>query len=247
VVAGTTKFYPCESVKLPQGAALNSTWRSEATEGEKEMATRGAAVPDRIELPKMDIRHMEIRLIGDSPLICHAWSQKAKQEMLDKQMKKAKTAKQAKDPWMDYCDSLHWVSEKSAYPTQEEVKDATFGFPAVGFKAAAVDACSHLDGVTKVLARGVFHIAGELLPIEGGVPNIREDMVRIGMGTADIRYRGEFKNWSVRVPIRYNAAVLSSEQIVNLFNTAGFAIGVGEWRPQKNGSYGMFHVAMDGE
>jgi hypothetical protein len=30
---------------------------------------------------------------------------------------------------------------------------------------------------------------------------------------------------------------------VNLFNTAGFAIGVGEWRPQRDGSYGMFHIA----
>ena len=39
----------------------------------------------------------------------------------------------------------------------------------------------------------------------------------------------------------------SVEQIVNLFNVAGFGIGVGEARPQKNGSWGMFHVATDGE
>jgi hypothetical protein len=32
------------------------------------------------------------------------------------------------------------------------------------------------------------------------------------------------------------------EQIVNLFNIGGFACGVGEWRPGKDGSNGMFHV-----
>lgn len=198
-----------------------------------ERVTKAAAT-QTIELPKMDIRRMGVMLVGDSPLICHAWSQKAKQEMLDKQMKNAKGAKGAKDPQRDY--------EESLYPHP----DGGYGFPAVGFKAAAVDACSHIDGVTKVLARGAFHIPGELLQIDG-TPEMREDMVRVGMGTADIRYRGEFKRWSVLVPVRYNAAVLSAEQIVNLFNTAGFAIGVGEWRPQKDGSYGMFHVAQDGE
>jgi hypothetical protein len=29
---------------------------------------------------------------------------------------------------------------------------------------------------------------------------------------------------------------------VNLFNVAGFAVGVGEWRPERDGSNGMFHV-----
>ena len=73
-------------------------------------------------------------------------------------------------------------------------------------------------------------------------PEIREDMVRIGMGTADIRYRGEFKKWSANIDVRYNANAMSIEQIINLFNIGGFACGVGEWRPAKDGSYGMFHV-----
>ena len=76
---------------------------------------------------------------------------------------------------------------------------------------------------------------------------MREYMVRIGMGTADIRYRGEFKKWSTTLHIRYNSNAMSAEQIVNLFNVAGFACGVGEWRPQKDGSYGCFHVATENE
>ena len=72
-------------------------------------------------------------------------------------------------------------------------------------------------------------------------------MVKIAMGTADIRYRGEFKEWKASFILRYNANVIGPEQILNLFNTAGFAIGVGEWRPQRDGSFGMFHVATKGE
>ena len=71
---------------------------------------------------------------------------------------------------------------------------------------------------------------------------MREDMVRVGMGAADLRYRGEFTEWQADVPVRYNANAWSIEQLINVFNVAGFASGVGEWRPQKNGNFGMFKV-----
>jgi hypothetical protein len=72
---------------------------------------------------------------------------------------------------------------------------------------------------------------------------MREDMVRVGMGTADLRYRASFWPWSAIVRVRFNANVLSAAQIVNLFNTAGFAVGIGEWRMEKDGQSGSFHVA----
>jgi hypothetical protein len=187
-----------------------------------------------IHLPPLNLQTMQVTLVGDSPLICHAWSKKAKQEMLDKQMKKAKQAKAAKDPEKDYKESLY------------EHPEGGYGFPAVAFKAAAVDACSHIAQITKVEARGAFHINCDMVKIQGK-PNPREDMVKVGMGVADIRYRGEFKKWTCSFQLRYNANVISPEQILNLFNTAGFAIGVGEWRPQRDGSFGMFHVKTQGE
>jgi hypothetical protein len=193
-----------------------------------DMATKKQA-EQTITLPALNIKFLKLRLKGDSALICHAWSEKAKRQMLEKQMKKAKQAKEAKDPEADYRDSLY------KHP------DGGYGFPSVAFKAAAVDACSSIEGVTKVEARGAFHIMGDMVKIEGE-PQPREDMVRVGMGTADIRYRGEFREWGAEISLRYNANVLSPEQIANLFNTAGFAVGVGEWRPQKDGSFGMFHV-----
>jgi len=205
-----------------------------------------AVKTSEVTIPAMDIRPIEIELVGDSPLVVHRWSEKAKSMLLAKQMKKAKQAKAAKSPEQDFIDSLYWYSEKPENPTLEDVENGEFGFPAIAFKAAAVDACSHVDGLTKVAARGAFHIDGDLVRIEGR-PTPREDMVRIGMGVADIRYRAEFRSWRVRLPIRFNANLLSPEQLVNLFETAGFGIGVGEHRPQRNGQNGRFHVARAGE
>lgn len=185
------------------------------------------AAETEIKIPPMNLQRATITLVGDSPLICHAWSSKAKQEMLDKQMKKGKAAKEAKDPQKCFEESLY------------RMPNGKCGFPSVAFKSAAVDACSHVSEITKVQARGAFHIEGDLIEIHG-TPTMREDMVKIAMGTADVRHRGEFKTWKAVLTIRFNANVLSIEQIVNLFATAGFAIGVGEWRPERNGSFGMF-------
>lgn len=194
-----------------------------------------------ITIPRLVLGQFTVTLVGESPLICHAWSTKAKRSMLDKQMKKAKGAKEAKDPEEDFAASLYLLPEGVAYG-----KHQGYGFPAVAFKAAAVDACSHVEGITKVEARGAFHITSEYVEIMGE-PTPREDMVRVGMGTADIRFRAEFKQWHATVPILHNPAVLSAEQIIHLFDLAGFAIGVGDWRPQKDGPFGRFHVAREGE
>lgn len=183
-----------------------------------------------VELKKINIQRVEISLVGDSPLIVHAWSEKAKREMLEKQMKKAKVAKEAKNPERDYEQAFYRLP--SGKP----------GFPTIAFKSAAVSAGGRFaDGLKMTELRGSFFIEGEMVEIHGE-PNMREDMVRVGMGTADIRYRPEFKAWKVRLPIRYNADAISLEQLVNIFNLAGFGVGVGEWRPEKDGQYGMFHV-----
>ena len=151
-----------------------------------------AAKVATIALPKLEIQTLAIKLVGDSPLICHQWSEKAKKQMLSKQMMEASAGKTAKDPEQDYQDSLYH------HP------DGGYGFPAIAFKNAAVSACTSLGkSVTKVAARQSFHVIGEMAKVEG-TPRMREDMVRVGMGTADIRYRGEFPEWSTTISVRFN-------------------------------------------
>lgn len=193
------------------------------------MATK-ATEPQVITLPPLEIRTVLVRLVGDSPLITHAWSEKAKAMMRDKQMGKAQSGKEPKNPEAE-CEAATYRCANGAP-----------GLPTIAFKAAAVDAATQVSGLTKTFLRGAFHTVGELVEIEG-TPRMREDMVRVGMGTADLRYRPEFEEWAVTLPVRYNTRSITLEQLMHLFNQAGFSVGVGEWRPAKDGTYGMFSVA----
>lgn len=200
-----------------------------------------------VELPPLNLQTLDIPIIGDSGLICHAWSKKARQQMLDKQMKKAAQGKAAKDPWMNFCETLYWLDGMPEKPTEDDIMTARFGFPAVAFKSAAITAVTSTGGMTKVMARQTFHIIGEYVEILGPPPSMREDMVRIAMGTADIRHRAEFETWGAILRVQHNANVLSAEQVISLFEAGGFGVGIGDWRPEKDGVSGRFHVARDGE
>lgn len=196
-----------------------------------EMAKAQGSV---VQLKQLRLQEVTIGLVGDSPLIMHAWSQKSKQMMLDKQMQVATSGKVAKDPQRDFEESIY---------TDE---DGLPAFPSVAFKAAAVDAAIAMD-FKKTNLRQSFHIKGDMVPILGDAPTPREDMVRIGMGTADIRFRAQFKRWGTLLPVVFNTALLSIDQLVHLFNAGGFGIGVGEWRPQKDGQFGRFRIASEEE
>ena len=204
-------------------------------------------VSTAIEIPPLDLERVNIEIVGTSPLICHAWSEKARRQMADKQQKKAAKGREAKDPFAEFADTLYWLSEKPEKADGDDIEAGAFGFPAIAFKSAAVDACTSTGTVTKVAARQAFHIDGEMVRILGPAPSMREDVARVGMGAADLRYRAEFTPWGAKVPVELNKAVLSVEQVVNLFNLAGFAVGIGDWRPQRDGQFGRFRVAGAGE
>lgn len=209
-----------------------------------------------LEIPALQIKTVDLHIVGDSPLICHAWSEKAKLMMLGKQQKKATSAKEVRRPAVEFADSLYWLTEK---PNLDNVSDedaqaildevipkSKFGFPSLAFKSAAVDGAFQQKALDKkTTARGAIHIVGEFVEING-IPTLREDMARIGMGTADLRFRAEFKTWSTVLHIKYNSGAISLAQVVNLFSIGGFSNGVGDWRPAKDGTFGTFHVESAG-
>ncbi|MCP4709866.1 MAG: hypothetical protein GY869_14685 [Planctomycetes bacterium] len=190
-----------------------------------------------VELPALEINDVDLTLIGDSSLVCHRWSEKAKKMMRDKQTKKATQGREAKKPEQEFMDTLYPLDGK---PVGKITKGRKWGFPAIAFKAAAVRAATDV-GMNMTDMRRAFHISGDLVEIEG-TPRMREDLVRLNGKTADLRYRAEFQKWKASFRVRYNKRVISAEQLMNLFNTAGFGVGVGEHRPEKNGAWGMFHV-----
>lgn len=215
-----------------------------------------------VEIKPIEMKVVKVTLVGDTPLIMHAWSEKAKRMMLEAQQGKAKgKKKELKNPVDDFIQSMYWLTGKPDTDgmSEDECKEAfeqaiesgaKFGFPVTAFKQAAISAAYRMGyAKDKMSLRGVFYIEtdyGDMAEIISDVPNMREDMVKIGMGTADIRYRGEFRNWHTTIHIKYNAnGQYSLENILNILNAGGMVCGVGEWRPERDGQFGMFHVKTD--
>ena len=217
------------------------------------MATKKANT-EVIEIRPIEIKKVTIRIVGDTPLIMHAWSEKAKRMMLEAQMGIAKgKKKEAKNPADDFIRSMYWLTPMPEDGTMESFEEAIangarFGFPVTAFKQAAISAAYRMGWAKdKMSMRGAFFIDSDengMIEIHSDTPEMREDMVKVGMGTADIRYRGEFKNWYADLTISYNAnGQYSLENIVNIINAGCYVCGVGEWRPERDGQNGMFHVA----
>lgn len=215
------------------------------------MATKKTEV---IEVRPIEIKKVTVRVVGDTPLIMHAWSEKAKRMMLEAQMGIAKgKKKEVKNPVDDFIRSMYWLTPMPEDGTMESFEEAIangarFGFPVTAFKQAAISAAYRMGWAKdKMSMRGSFYIDSDengMIEIHSDTPEMREDMVKVGMGTADIRYRGEFKNWYADLTISYNAnGQYSLENIVNIINAGGYVCGVGEWRPERDGQNGMFHVA----
>ena len=68
-------------------------------------------------------------------------------------------------------------------------------------------------------------------------------MVRVGMGTADIRFRAMFPDWDATLTIRYFPSILTEDSVLALIDASG-AGGIGEWRPSKakTGLFGTYEV-----
>lgn len=205
-------------------------------------------------LPGISVQYSSLRIVGDLPLICHAWNGKTKKLMVEEQQEKTIKGKEPRRPVIEFADCLYWVTEKPNLDglTDEEAQEklskvipqSKFGFPATAFKSAAIDGGVSQGIIEKSdTVQQTFYVMGDLAEIEGTPPTIYESVTRGKNGNAQITYRAKFETWATNLNIRYNANVISVRQIINLFNAGGFGNGVGDYRiGEKGGKYGAFHV-----
>ena len=178
---------------------------------------------------------MTFGIRGTSPLIMHQWSEKAMREMRDKQQggKKTKTRE------------LRKPEEEAKAPTYV-TDDGDIGIPGMAFKSALVTAAHKDIGIEKTLVRKALFLrttdSGKVLPITCSPPTVREDCVRVGMGSADLRYRPEFTQWSCAIEMEVDSELLQADSVLALVSRAGFGVGICEWRPEKGGEYGRFEI-----
>jgi hypothetical protein len=191
-----------------------------------------------LSIPRLDRRTILVPIKGTAPLIVHRFAEKARRQMLDK-MQGRKAVKEVKDPAAEF--------EAAKYL----LDDGRPGFPSVAFKAAMVSAARFFDkSVTMVTLRQTVFLDGlystssrqKLVAIQADDAVMREDVVTVGVAGHDLRYRPEYANWRAVLPIHYVASSLNRESVLALVDAAGTGVGVGEWRPEKNGDFGTFEV-----
>ena len=191
-----------------------------------------------VEVKEFSINEVQIPIVGISPLITHKFSEKAQKMIADKQAGKAQNKKHdVRDPEADFEGAKH-VSA-----------DGWEGFPAAGFKAAMIRGAKIIGMVMKDAGMSFFVKADceetQLVRINGEA-RMRTDMVRVGMGSADIRYRPEYPTWDATLTIEFNAGMISLDQIYQLVKAAGYSCGIGEMRPEKGKfNYGRFKLAEE--
>lgn len=197
----------------------------------------GQQKTETTRLLEFSLRRVDIHIVGESELIMHKWSAKAKQMMLDKQMGKPTEKKPKKDPKRDYEESIYRDEKKN------------IAMPSAAFKAAIVSGCRMMEGLTMTAVKQCIRVDGQWTRIYG-THYMREDMVRLESGVADIRYRAGFPKWKAKLTVTWAANMISVDQLHSLVNAGGFA-GVGEWRPSApkstTGSFGCFKVVSEQE
>lgn len=196
----------------------------------------------QVQIDKIDAETIRVPIVGTTPLIVHRFSEKAKRQMLDA-MQGRRTPKEAKDPQAEY--------EAAFY----RLKDGTPGFPVLGFKQATVGGARYYgrNQVTMTGLKSFVFIRGELgddgmqLTAILGEPRMREDVVRVNRGGTDLRYRPEFPEWSTVLEITYVKSALTQSSVLSLVDAGGMGVGVGEWRPERDGDFGTYRIDMTKE
>lgn len=200
----------------------------------------------KVEIVPIKVGTFEVHIVGTTPLIMHKFSDKARQSIEDKQAKKHKGAREARDPKAE-CVAACYVMPDS--PASAGEPKCQYGVPSTWFKKAIVRTfeVGLADGLKGTQAKQTVFVEADmagLIRLKCTPYVMREDAVRLPNKSLDLRYRPEFSEWSCKFRIRYNASVVSPEQIINVLSIAGFGGGVGDMRPEKcaSGSSGLFEV-----
>lgn len=190
---------------------------------------------DQVHIDKIASETLRVPIVGTTPLIVHRFSEKAKRLMLDN-MQGRKSPKSIKNPEEEY--------EAAFY----RLKDGRFGFPALAFKSATVGGARFYHGLTMtglkqtLFFRGEPGADGQQMVAITGEPMMREDVVRVGRGGTDLRYRPEFREWSAALEVIYVTSLLTRASVLSLIDAGGMGVGVGEWRPEKDGDFGTYRI-----
>lgn len=199
-----------------------------------------AAVPAAASAHSIIIRQPEeaslmLEVSGTAPLIQNCFGQKTVEQMLRKHMGLP-------------CPKELKVPRQCIENATIRNLNGRVSIPPVAFKLGMLTAVGNLGdkSLKKTSLRTGLYIVGGSLPITSGTMIPRMDMVRTaGMNrTPDVRFRPSFPDWKCRMELTFDPTVIKPQTVVDLLNRAG-RVGVGEWRPERNGTFGTYQVTRN--
>jgi hypothetical protein len=195
---------------------------------ECSMKTRPTVNQSEI-IPQRTMLCLALEVEGTAPAIQNCFNQKVIEEMLRKHMG-LPVQREKKVP----ADCI----ERAITRNTEEV----ICFPPTAFKKAMLTAAAQVKGLKKTMLRASLFVEGGSVPITYSRMVARMDIVRTsGQGrTPDVRFRPAFEDWKARLILLF-ADMIPAQTVVDLLNRAG-NVGIGEWRPEKDGNFGTFTV-----
>lgn len=199
----------------------------------KSLATAASgAKTGTVVIAQPQVLSVALEVAGTADLIQNCYSQKSIEQMLRNHMG-ISVQREKKKP-----------RESIEHATIRNTAGAVCLSP-VAFKAAMISASAALKTLKKTQLRTSLFVEGASIPITFAEMRPRMDMVRTsGIGRKpDVRFRPSFVDWKACMVIQFSDT-LTVQTVVDLLNRAG-SVGVGEWRPEKNGVYGTFRVSRN--
>lgn len=197
-----------------------------------------ATTSQSVTISAPNIQTVAIKIVGTAPYVQHAFGEKARRQMLDKQIAgstaKGKKVREARDLEEDYKQAMH-LDENGRH-----------GIPAPAFRSAMISAC-RLVGFQMTKAKLSVFVKpdcfdakdGTPLVLLDGVPEMHQAAVRLETGVASISVRPMWRRWSATVRVSFDGDQFTLTDVYNLLARAGMQVGIGEGRPDSKKSHGM--------
>lgn len=199
------------------------------------MAPKSSENELHLDTFEFQTQQCDVCLLGTTPLIMHRMSEKARQELLLPAPKKNAAEKALilkHQPYDEY--------RASAYRFRQDGPTRLL-FPGNGFKMAIASAALRMPGATKTEIGQLVQVPTVNVAV-WGQPQIFSTFVRLANQnkTPDVRTRAVLPAWACKLSVRFPHPLLREPAVMKLLAGAGLFVGIGDWRPEKKGTYGTF-------
>ena len=143
--------------------------------------------------------------------------------------------------------------DNEAEEARYRAPDGWEGMNAAAFRAGMIGAC-RLVGFKMTLAKLSVFVEADAFDLKDGIPLVRvygksetyTAHTRNATGVVDVRSRPMYREWAVKLRVRFDADQFSAQDVYNLIARVGGQVGIGAGRPDSKASagcgFGTFEV-----